>query len=223
MVVNPAKTQLMCVTNAINYEVQSYIILGGYDIESSSTMKILGFTMDSRGTMTGQIAAIKKKFAARIWIIRHLKRAKLSTDKLIRIYCALIRPCIEYAQVVYHSMITNTQAKDLERLQSISLKTILGWEKSYTTCLEISGLSSLGDRRREACENFAKKILDNPRFSHWFPENPDAAYNLRHQERFRVDFAHHERLRRAPIYYMRRLLNEMEEPHMNVSYEDLDG
>ena len=222
MLVNPHKTQLLCITNAINYEVKSFVRLEGENIESSETLKILGFHLDKKCSMNAQVAAIKRKFAARIWIIRHLKRARLNNDKLIRIYCSLIRPCIEYAQVIYHSMLTDQQATALERMQAIALKTILGWSKSYRTCLEEAALLTLSQRRHEACINYAQKNANNPHFQHWFPENPEPVYDLRKTERYQVGFARHERLKKAPIYAMRRLLNE-NGGHQDVDFNDFEG
>ena len=159
---------------------------------------------------------MKSKFAKRMWIIRHLKRAKIPPGKLILIYCSLIRPCFDYASVAYHSMITKGQSDALERMQSIALKTILGWNKSYRVCLEESGLEPLSRRRHKACLRFAEKNADSDRFPEWFPKNPATAYDLRTSERYRIDFARHERLRNAPIYFMRRLLNAQEsEPDFN--------
>ena len=73
MIVNPHKTQLMCVTQAINYEISTYINAGGNRIWSKDSMKVLGFHFDSKMNMSAHITAMKSKFAKCIWIIRHLK------------------------------------------------------------------------------------------------------------------------------------------------------
>ena len=222
MKVNPSKTQLLCVSGAINYETKSYVNLGNDTIRSSDTMKILGLTLDSKCTMAAHVANLKRKFAARIWIIRHLKRASLEAQKLIRVYCSLIRSCLEYAGATFHSLLTQTQSMMLERLQAIALRTVFGWGVSYRECLRCSGLQSLAERRFNACKSFATKAANNVRFAKWFPENHESTYQLRRRDRFRMDFARHERLRKAPLYYMRRLLNELER-HEDLDFCDLDG
>ena len=58
---------------------------------------------------------------------------------------------------------------------------------------------------------FAKKTRDNPRFDKWFPLNREITHDLRRREKYAVEFARHERLKRAPIYAMRRLLNDLDE------------
>ena len=210
MVVNPAKTQLLCVNQAINYEVSAFMNVEGNRIESADELRILGFHFDKKGDMKAQVRSIKKKFAKRVWILRHLKRANLPEDKLLAVYCSFIRASIDYASVVYNSMITKTQSDDIERLQAIALKTIYGWSKSYRVCLQQSGLTTLAKRRCQATLNFAKRNATNPRFPDWFPTNTPTTYNLRVSERYRIDFARHERLRNAPLYHMRRLLNDLD-------------
>ena len=158
-------------------------------------MKVLGFTVDKKCSMTAHVKNLKRKFASRHWIIRNLKRAKMGGDKLIRVYCSLIRPCLEYAATAFHSMLTSGQSMELERLQSIALKTILGWDKSYRTCLAVANLQSLAERRYDLCKKFAQKTQEKERFNHWFPATDPSTYDLRSQERYRIEFARHERLR----------------------------
>ena len=222
MVVNPDKTQLLCVTEAINYEVNSFVKLGNDTINSGDRMKVLGFWLDTKMNMSAQVAAIKKKFCSKIWILRHLKRAKITERKLLRIYCAMLLPCFDYGSIVYHSMLTDLQSQELERLQSIALKTVYGWNFSYRSCLEKSGLSTLKSRRHNTCIKFAEKTAANPKFAHWFPLNDNADYDLRRQEKYKISFARHERLRNSPIYFMRRLLNEMVEME-EANPDDVDG
>ena len=79
-------------------------------------------------------------------------------------------------------------------------------------CLELSGLERLDDRRMKTLRNFAHKTSQNERYSStWFPLNDETDYNLRHREKYKVSFARQERLRKAPIHAMRRILNDDEE------------
>ena len=221
MRINESKTQLLCVSNSINYTVESYLTVGSERIRSGEQLKILGMMFDSRGTMSAHVAELKKKFNSRIWILRHLRRANLEPEKLTKVYCALIRPVFEYCSSVYHSMITSAQSLSLERMQANALKTIYGWHNSYSTCRRLAGLPTLAERRFVNCKNFATKTAQKDRFRHWFPRNRSCGHDLRRREHYQVDFARHERLRNAPIHYMRRMMNDLEryeEPNM----DDLD-
>ena len=48
MLVNEAKTQLLCITSAINYDVRSEMCVGGNTITSADTLKIVGYTFGRR-------------------------------------------------------------------------------------------------------------------------------------------------------------------------------
>ena len=84
-------------------------------------------------------------------------------------YVLLVRPCFDYACVVYHSLLTKTQSEKLERMQRKVMKIIYGFEQSYQRCLSLAGIDYLSIRRVKLCERFALKTAANPRFSHWFP------------------------------------------------------
>ena len=155
--------------------------------------------------------AIKKKFAARVWILRHLKKISLAPNKMTAVYMSMIRSQIEYGSVAYGTLLTNGQSAAIERLQSIALKTIWGWDKNYAECLELSGLERLDVRRANTLRTFAHKTCQNARFSStWFPLNEETEHDLRRREKYKISFARHERLRRAPIHAMRRILNDDE-------------
>ena len=134
----------------------------------------------------------------------------ISCPKLTLVYASYIRPLIEYAGVVYDSMLTQGQSENIERLQATALKTIWGWNKSYVEVLQLAGIPRLDERRSTAVTNFAKKASQSERYKAWFPLNLALEHSLRRRDKYATDFAHHERLRRAPIYAMRRRLNELE-------------
>ena len=179
MRINAAKTQLLCLSQAINYNVNSFIKVDGKEVESGDCLKILGFRLGRRGDMTEQVKALKKGFAAGVWTLRHLKKMKIEPERLTAIYCSLLRAQIEYAAVVYGSMLTEGQNKDIERLQATALKTIWGWDNSYEKCLELSGLATLKERREVATRDFAIKTSMNPRYEDWFPRNENVLHDLR--------------------------------------------
>ena len=54
--------------------------------------------------------------------------------------------------------------------------------------------------------NFAKKCTKNARFAHWFVEREKN--NLRCSKKYVECFAKIEKLKKSPVYYMRRTLNE---------------
>ena len=139
-------------------------------------------------------------------MLRHLKRSGFSNEELVKVYKTNLRSALEFASVVYGPLLTADQSEDLERLQRQCLKIIYGFEKSYQEILDITGLEKLEARREAAIIKFAQKCL-NGSYGHWFPQNPPG--RTRKQLKFREDFARCDRLRKTPIYHMRRVMNEL--------------
>lgn len=98
----------------------------------------------------------------------------------------------------------------------MALRTIWGWNKSYAEVLGLSGIPRLDERRGAAVVKFARKASQNDRYRAWFPLNPEVTHNLRRRDKYATDFARCERLRRAPIYAMRRRLNELDSREAQV-------
>ena len=115
--VNAKKTQLLCVSPAINSVPSSYIELPtGQKITSQKSLKVLGYTLGASPGNTEQVQELKRKYWARAWIIRNLKRAGLPEEDLIKLYKALVRPVLDYMAPIYHPMLTHEQTKEIERL-----------------------------------------------------------------------------------------------------------
>ena len=208
MKVNPRKTQLVCVSAAIHSEVTSHVNDGeGGRILSQDSMTVLGFSFGSRPTMTEHVALVRRKYNARSWVIRHLKAAGVPNEDIIKVYAATVRSSIEYASVVYHTMLTTSQSEEIERMQRRCLKIIYGFRVSYREALERSGIQSMKERRVQAFKKFTDKTAESGRFDHWFPVQEKTKYNLRRPQKYMEFHASTERLYRSPIFSMRRLLN----------------
>ena len=105
MRVNWKKTQLLCITAAVNSDVTAYVQTDEELIESSESMTLLGFRFSSKPTVTSHIDSTRTKFNSHSWIIRHLKQAGVKDIDLVKIFATVIRPVIEYAAPVYHPML----------------------------------------------------------------------------------------------------------------------
>ena len=211
MQVNPAKTQLLCVTSAINYQVHSFIYCNGVKLLSGDNLKLLGFTMGRRPNADCHIKELRRKYGARAWILRNLLQASVPQHRLVQVYCALIRPVLEYPAVVFHSGLTEEASNAIERLQSASLRTIFGQDLSYGKCLEKAGITTLKERRDSLLQSFAKKAASSERFSDtWFPLNEESGYALRRTKKYKQERAARDRLISAPIFRMRQIMNELE-------------
>ena len=209
MVINPTKTQMMCISDAKSYNARTFIrVPSGEQVQPVSKMKILGFWLSNEPHMDEQVRAIKKKFMAKKWFLTHLGHRGFNQQELLQVYQSIILPAHDYCSNVYTSALTKKQESELERMQAIALKGIFGYEYSYRELLASTGLTTLKDRRNERLEKFAIKATRG-RFCHWFPLN-DQGRNTRHTKKYKETFARTERLKNSPIFTMRRKLNELE-------------
>ena len=207
MKVNYAKTKSMVISEIKGYLPAAHFFDNqGNKVNSVDEMKILGFHFSSNPDMSAQVASIKKKFRSRVWILRHLGHRGFSRDDLLKVYRSIILPVHDYCSCVYNSSLTLGQASALERLQAQALKSIYGYEHSYRSLLEMSGLERLQTRRDNRCKKFATKCLGSERFRGWFPLNTIARPS-RSRLPYMEAFARTKRLYNSPIFHMRRLLN----------------
>ena len=210
MVVNSAKTKVLCISDAQMYTARSFFRDDdGNEIRSGERMKILGFHMDSRPSCHAHVESLKNRMRETVWVLRHLGRAGFSESELATVYTTVIRPILDYCAVIYHPMITDEQDQIIERMQAQALKSIYGFGVPYAIMRERAGITTHRARRVEICDKFAKKALDNPRFARiWFPER--AARAGRHGERFLEEQARTDRRFNSPLFYLRRRLNGKE-------------
>ena len=116
---------------------------------------------------------ICRKAYARMTMLTKLKYVGINKDDLLNIYILYIRSLLEYCSVVWHSTLTLEQSSNLEGVQRLCLKVILGSEyNGYEQALTDCGLDRLCDRREQKCLNFGLKSLLHPVHSKMFPVNP---------------------------------------------------
>ena len=107
---------------------------------SGDTLKVIGFTFGRRPGATEHVKALRKKYRARAYIIRHLKKINIPQKTLVKVYKFFIRPIFDYLTPTYHTMLTEDSADELDRLQRMCLKTIFGMDTTYNDCLSLAGL-----------------------------------------------------------------------------------
>lgn len=136
--VNASKTNLLVVSASRSYEARAHFYdKEGTRIDSSKTLKALGFTFNSKGDVSTQIANLCTQFRQKVWALRHLRKAGFTEPELIEVYKTYIRPTIEYSAPIYESMLTQEQVTQVERLQYFALRNIFGFmsptENSWTS------------------------------------------------------------------------------------------
>ena len=217
MSVNQKKTQILCMSPAISCDVQAYIKAGdGTKIFSQDSLKQLGFFFGKRPNADEHVGRLIAKFRRRIWLLRHLKRARITKEDLVALYKCFLLPVLDSSSVVYHSILTADQSAKLENLQARTLKIIYGSTKSYRETLEESGLERLSERRLRLVDKFIVKCATSDRFKdRWFPRELFKHADLRNELLYREFYARTDRLYNSPLFFYRRRLNEIHLHAMN--------
>ena len=134
-------------------------------IDMCDRLKVLGFHFSNKPGVGAHVEMIRKKFRIRFWSLRHLRSWGFTPEELVRVYTTYIRSVADYASVVYHSMLTDRQDKELERLQCHALKCIYGTGISGRRMRAMAGLPTLRERRIAMTDKFANKCAASDRFS----------------------------------------------------------
>ena len=137
----------------------------------------------------------------------------MATNDLLYFYKSVIRPVLDFCAVTYHSMLSEKQSLDLEKLQKCAFRLIYGSDIVYRDALAISNTDSLEDRRQTQLENFTVKVSKNPRFKDkWFPLNTNS-YTDQLQRKLKYKELNYgtKRLGDSPLFEMRRILNRLDD------------
>ena len=202
---------MICISPSI-HKCKSYIVTSeGNRIESSESLKLLGFSFDERPSPCAQVAAMVAKFRTRLWSLRYLKKSGMSPSDICRAYVTYLRPVLEYSSITMHSMLTQESSDLIDRQQARALKIAYGFHLSSHQVQELSGLELLSLRRRKAVDRFALRLVDSPAFSHLFPLRPDDRRRSRVSHKYLEEHAKTSRLFNSPVFYMRRRLNALQD------------
>ena len=178
-------------------------------IRSTDSLKLLGFTFGSESNVNCHVIEIQRRFRARFWALIHLKKSGFKAKELFDLYKIFIRPVIEFCAVVYHSMLTNKQVLEIERLQKQVVKLVFGWEQSYTDICQRYNIETLEERRKTMLDRFVMKTTANPRFSEsWYPLRLPGP-EVRDRRIYMEATARTHRYYNSPLATMRRRANDL--------------
>ena len=107
------------------------------------------------------INAVCSKVSSRLYFLKQLKRAGVSSDDLLYFYTLVIRPVFEYACVVRQHNLTTSQSDKVESLQKWALRIIhrdFAVEKSYEFLVSFSNIEPLFERTSTVGKTFFNKM-----------------------------------------------------------------
>ena len=208
MVVNNAKTKIICMSDANTYRPRAFFIDDdGNRLESGGTIKVLGFHLDGHPSVHAHVEALGQRMRVSVWVLRHLGLSGFNQSELATVYRTVLRPILDFCCVFYQSILTDEQDQIIERIQSQALKNIYDYKMSYADMREKAEVTTLRARRIEMCDKFAEKAAHSGRFSCWFPLTEGRQSARNGGEKYREFTARTDRLNSSPLFYYRRRFN----------------
>ena len=178
------------------------------DIEEET--KLLGVHFTSNLKWQKHIDETTRKAYKKIWIIKRLAQLGASEAILSDTYCKQVRSQLEYCVPVWHPSLTVDQSEQLERVQSASLRVILGDSyKSARSARDLCNFKKLDKRREELCLNFGLKSLKHPYHSRWFkPTKPSERPKRKNTPTLQTPFCRTKRYQQSTVPYISNLINK---------------
>jgi len=90
----------------------------------ATSFKLLGLHIDSSLSWSTHIDHVIKKATTRLYFLKQLKRAGLSSSHLLHFYITVIRPVLEYCAPVWHYALTKAQTESLEAVQKRAIHIV---------------------------------------------------------------------------------------------------
>jgi len=178
------------------------LVAGPGVIKRVNVFKILGVTLSSDLSWTKHVKNIVSRACKRLFVIGQLVRCGFSYGDIVRVYCALIRPLLEYASPVWHPGLTLALSEEIEHVQMRCLRIILP-NLSYSDALFVCGLQRLSDRRESAVIKIFNEIKNPTHVLHSLlplrPVNP--GLSTRDQYPYMLKIGKTSRLSRSLIAY----------------------
>ena len=211
MRLNVEKTKVILFNRSKKYDFMPNCYFNpGENLKVVEELKLLGVIITSDLSWTAHCNYICKRAFARLWMLRRLKPLGANSEELLEVYQTQVRSILEFAVAAWNPGLTLIQRNQIERVQKCAFAIILGCNyASYSDSLKILERKSLHDRRNDLCLKFAQKSLGHEKYSHWFCKSSSQGADTRSTKtKFKPVHARKSRLKKSPLSYLTRLLNE---------------
>ena len=170
-------------------------------------MKIVGVILSHNLSWHKNTQYICSKARQKLWILRRMLKYNFGPKTMFDVYTKEVRSILELAVPVWHSGLTKQQSVDIERIQKISFRIILGQNyTNYAHACKTLSAQTLEERRTKLCLKFAKRNLtsENSFFTKLKPQiKTRSNSNIVKEYRCRTT-----RFRNSSLPYLARLLNQ---------------
>ena len=161
MKINKKKTKIIKFTNARSLDFPPELtFVDGSSLDTMTETCLLGVVISHDLKWAKNTAYICNKARRKLWILRRMQFLDLTKQELFDVYQKEVRSILEYAVPVWHSSLTRKQVSEIESVQKIAFKMILGQSYSgYTDACATLNTETLEKRRLDICLRFAKENI----------------------------------------------------------------
>ena len=161
MVINPKKTKVISFnkTRKWNFPLEVHFS-DNKTLECVSQTKLVGVIVSDDLKWAKNTQYICDKVMTKIWVLRRMKKIGLEVEHIFDTYIKEIRSVLELAVPVWHGGLTRKLSGDIERIQKVAFKVILGDDyHDYNVACTLLETETLEMRRVKLCLKFARKDI----------------------------------------------------------------
>ena len=210
MKMNEKKSNIMIFNKSKKYDFPpEFAFSNGVNLDCIEEMKLLGITLNTSLRWASNTSKMCVKAMGKMWLLRRMKILKLEPEIVFDYYAKEVQPLLEQGVVVWNSGLTKAQRNDLERIQKVALRIIMGDNyTSYDNACSAFSVDKLISRRLQLCTNFAIKLYRSDRRGEYF-DPPDSGVDTRQDKQLvRENISRTKRCYNAPHKYLARLVNQ---------------
>ena len=209
MKINENKSKIMIFNKSKNFDFPpEFSFENGQILDCLEETKLLGILINTSLKWNSNCHAIYNSAMSRMWLLRRMKLINLEPQIIFDYYIKEIRSLAEQGVVVWNSGLTNYLSNELEKIQKVAMKIILGdGYTSYEGSCTFFNVAKLSSRRTDLCTNYAVKLFKSKRSIEFF-----TPYSVRgrakHQKLVKENICRTTRGFNAPLNYLARLVNK---------------
>ena len=207
MLLNKKKTDAMIFTFSRKMDFPPEIsFLDGTLLATVEEKMLLGVIISSDLKWAKNTAFICTKARQKLWILKRMLSFNFTYQDLFDVYQKEVRSILEYAAPVWHSGLTRKQTSEIEAVQKLAFKIILGpLYSTYQSACTQFGTVSLEQRRLNICMKFVSKNIQSEQS---FFEPAYSNHNLRPRNvKVREIKCNTARFQRSSIPFLGKLAN----------------
>ena len=213
MKLNIKKTKTMLFNFSKKYQFTTNLNLMDEDIEMVRETKLLGTILTDQLSWDRNTEELTKKCYKRMQLLNAAAAFTSNRAELKDIYLTYIRSIAEQSAVVWHSSLSGKNRQDLERIQKVAVRIIMGRNyKNYSQSLKALRLDTLEKRRDILSLRFAKNCLKNEKMKNLFPiKKSENNMKTRKKRKFQTKQINSKRYEKSALPFMTKMLNSEEE------------